>query len=387
MRNLNVAMIGSGFMGRAHALAMASAPIYFHDLNVNPVRTVLVDVNESLAESARKRFGFAEATTDWRGVVARPDIDAVLICTPNDVHVDIAIEAAKNKKHILCEKPLASKLDDAQKMLAAVREAGITHMVAHNYRHTPAVALAKQIIDAGEIGEVLTFRGHYMQDWSADPDTPLSWRFSKAKSGSGTIGDIGSHVLDMARYLVGEIAEVCGELDTFVQKRPIQSGAYDKMGASIKNADAERGDVDVDDYAISLLKFDNGARGSLEASRNSWGRHNYLGFEIQGRLGSIVFNYERLNELQVMNSRGNAARAGFTTIYSGPLHPYGEYLWPVPGTGVGYLDIKIIECRNFLLAIEAGRFGAPSFEDGYRIAKICDCIEQSSSSRSWVRTH
>ena len=383
MKKLNVAMIGSGFMGKAHSLAYSAMPLHFHPAPALPVRKVLADVTPEIAAAAAERLQFEESSGDWREVVARPDIDIVDICTPNDSHAEIAIAAAKAGKHIICEKPLARDAAEAKSMLDAVEAAGVTHMVAYNYRHTPAVVQAKKLVDEGRLGSILTFRGHYQQDWSASPDTPLSWRFSKQVSGSGTLGDIGTHIIDMGRYILGEIAEVNAIVRTFINERPRQTGGFDKMGAG-SHASAEKGRVDVDDYVQTLLKFDSGVVGSIEASRNSWGRHNWLGFEIQGSLGTVIFDYQRMNELRVAFSDDVADSRGFRTIYSGPAHPYGENLWPVPCLGLGYIEIKLIETYNFFKAIDEGRPGDPSFRDGYEIARIADAILESGRTESWI---
>ena len=244
---MNVAMIGGGFMGKAHAMAYASMPMFFWPAPAIPHRKVIVDVTDGAAEEARRRFGFDEASSDWRAVVNRPDIDVVDICTPNNVHAEIAIAAAKAGKHIICEKPLARTVEEARAMTDAAKAAGIIHMVAFNYRRTPAVALAKKFIDEGRIGRILNFRGTYLQDWSADENGPLSWRFQKKIAGSGAVGDIGTHVVDLAHYLVGPIAEVIAMTHTYVKTRPMQQGGVDKLGASEKSAGAERAEVDVDD--------------------------------------------------------------------------------------------------------------------------------------------
>ncbi|MBN9024505.1 MAG: Gfo/Idh/MocA family oxidoreductase, partial [Rhizobiales bacterium] len=219
---MNVAMIGGGFMGKAHAMAYASMPMFFWPAPAIPHRKVVVDVTDGAAEEARRRYGFEEASSDWRAVVERPDIDVVDICTPNNVHAEIAIAAAKAGKHIICEKPLARTVDEARAMVEAVKAAGVIHMVAFNYRRTPAVALAKKFIEEGRIGRILNFRGTYLQDWSADPDSPLSWRFQKKIAGSGSVGDIGTHVVDLAHYLVGPIAEVIAMTPTYNKTRPLQ---------------------------------------------------------------------------------------------------------------------------------------------------------------------
>ncbi len=381
---LNVAMIGGGFMGKAHALAYATMPMFFWPAPAEPVRAVVVDQTKELADEARQRFGFNEGSSDWRAVVARPDIDVVDIVTPNDSHPEIAIAAAKAGKHIICEKPLARTAGEARDMLRAVTEAGVIHMVAFNYRRTPAVALAHRYIQDGRIGKILNFRGTYLQDWSADPDGPLSWRFQKKIAGSGAVGDIGTHVIDMARYLVGEISAVAAMVKTYIPTRPLQAGGVDKLGASDKNAAGPRGDVDVDDEMVTMMRFEGGAVGSIEATRNAYGRNNFLTFEIHGTEGSILFNYERRDELQVMFASSPADARGFTTVYTGPAHPYGEGLWPIPALGIGYGETKIIECRDFMEAIVKGQQPSPNFTDGYRVAEIADAIIRSGSSGQWT---
>ncbi len=384
MRKLNVAMIGGGFMGKAHAMAYAAMPMFFWPAPAIPVRKVVVDVNQEMAETARDRFGFEEASADWRAVVARPDIDIVDICTPNNSHAEIAIAAAKAGKHIICEKPLARTGAESRTMLEAVQASGSIHMVAFNYRRTPAVALARKLIEEGRIGDILNFRGTYLQDWSADPDSPLSWRFQKSIAGSGTVGDIGTHVVDLARYLVGEIASVNALVETHITTRPRQSGGVDKLGVGGGDRNAERGPVDVDDEVLTMLRFSSGAIGSIEATRNAYGRNNFLTFEIHGTKGSLAFNYERRDELQVMFADDAGDARGFRTVYTGPAHPYGAGLWPIPALGIGYGETKIVECYDLCTAIVAGKQPSPNFEDGYRIALIADAILASGESGQWV---
>ncbi|MER8703665.1 Gfo/Idh/MocA family oxidoreductase [Mesorhizobium sp. M1273] len=383
-RTLNVAMIGGGFMGKAHALAYAAMPMFFWPAPAIPVRKVVVDVTDALADEGRRRYGFEESSSDWRAVVKRPDIDVVDIVTPNDSHAAIAIAAAEAGKHIICEKPLARGGDEAKTMLGAVKKAGVIHMVAFNYRRTPAVALARQYIEEGRIGKILNFRGTYLQDWSADPDSPLSWRFQKKIAGSGSIGDIGTHVVDLARYLVGEIAEVSALVRTYNKTRPIQRGNLDRLGAAEKNTGAAWAEVDVDDEVVTLLKFADGAIGSLEATRNAYGRNNFITFEIHGTKGSIAFNYERRDELQVMFADDPADARGFRTVYSGPAHPYGAGLWPIPALGIGYSETKIVECFDFFSAIASGKQPSPNFEDGYKTERVADALIESGESGLWT---
>jgi len=384
MKKLNVGLIGAGFMGKAHSLAYVAMPMFFWPAPAIPVRKTIVDVSDAIAAEAAQRFGFEKSTSDWRSVVEDPEIDIIDIATPNHLHAEIAIAAAAAGKHIISEKPLARNGEEAKTMYDAVKNAGIVHMVAFNYRRTPAVALAKKYIDEGAIGDILNFRGTYLQDWSADPDGPLSWRFQKSIAGSGSLGDIGTHVVDMARFLCGEITQVNTQLKTWVKTRPLQAGGVDKLGASTKDSTAPRGEVDVDDEVLSLLEFQSGAIGSLEATRNAHGRNNFLTFEIHGSLGSIYFNYERRDELQVAFSSDQADRKGFRTVYTGPAHPYGEGLWPIPALGIGYGETKIIETYDFVKAIMEGGEVSPNFKDGYQINLIADAMAASAQSRSWT---
>ena len=315
MSRLNVAMIGYDFMGRAHSNAWRQVgPIF--DPGVQPVMKVVCGRNEEKVRAAALRLGWDEYATSWEDVVTRDDVDLVDICTPGDSHKDIAIAAARAGKAILCEKPLANTLGEAQEMFDAVKAAGVVHMICHNYRRAPAVTLAKRWIEEGRIGAVRHYRGTYLQDWIVDPEFPRVWRLEKSKAGSGALGDIASHSIDLARYLVGEISEVCGMLETFIDERPLEDGTG-------------RGKVDVDDAALALLRFENGAIGSVEGSRFAPGRKNFNRFEINGQEGSIAFDLERMNELELYTNDG--PDDGFRTVLAtDPAHPYVAAWWP-PG--------------------------------------------------------
>jgi predicted dehydrogenase len=384
-QRLNVGLIGAGFMGQAHSLAYAAMPMFFWPSPAIPHRKLIAELDATTAADAAQRFGFDHATDDWRRVVEDSAVDVVDIATPNDSHCEIAIAAAEAGKHILCEKPLARTAEEAARMVDAVERAGIVHMVAFNYRRTPAVALAKRYIEEGAIGRLLSFRGTYLQDWSADPQSPLSWRFDRSVAGSGALGDIGSHVLDLARYLVGEIAAVNAVLKTHISERPRQQGGADRLGAAEKLPDAPMATVDVDDETHTFLRFADGAIGSLEATRNAYGRNNFLTFEIHGESGSLFFNYERRDELQVCFAADAADRRGFRTVYTGPAHPYGDALWPIAGLGIGYGETKIIECYDFFRAVAGAAPAAPDFHDGYQIARISDAIVESATTGEWVQ--
>ena len=383
VKKLNVALSGAGFMGKAHSLAWAAMPMFFWPAPAIPVRRLICDVTDEIAADAALRFGFERSAGNWRAAIEDPEIDIVDVATPNNMHAEIAIAAAQAGKHVICEKPLARDAEEAKRMLDAVKQAGVTNMVTFNYRRTPAIQQAKKLIEAGELGDILKCRVQYLQDWSADPSTPLSWRFSKSAAGSGSLGDIGTHALDLARFLVGEIIAVNAVMQTYIKQRPKQQGGQDKLG-TVKLTDAPRAAVDVDDEAMSLLRFENGAVGSLEATRNAYGRNNYLTAEIHGTKGSISFNYERMNELEVFFAGDRADTRGFRTIYTGPAHPYGEGMWPIPGLGIGYNELKIIECYDFCKAVVEGSQASPSFRDGYQIARITDAIIESNEKQAWV---
>jgi predicted dehydrogenase len=384
VKTVNVGVIGAGFMGKAHSLAYAAMPMFFWPAPAMPHRRVIAEVNDELANEAATRFGYDRGTGDWRSVIEDPDVHLVDVATPNDQHPEIAIAAAQAGKHVLCEKPLARTAEEARAMLDAVRETGVVHMVAFNYRRTPAVALARKLIDEGAIGAVRNFRGTYLQDWSNDPDLPLSWRFERKVAGSGAVGDIATHVIDFARYLVGEVGAVNAMTQRYIPDRPIPEGGADQLAGAQKLADAPRGEVDVDDEVMTFLRFTNGAVGSIEATRAAHGRKNFLTFEVHGETGSLYFDYERRDELKFFSTADGADRHGYRTILTGPAHPYGDGLWPIPGLGVGYGETKIVECHDLMQAIVEGTPVSPSFEDGYRIAVITDAILRSSEEERWV---
>lgn len=384
MKEMKVGMIGAGFMAKAHAIAYAGMPMFFWPAPVLPVKQTIVDIKEETARESAKRLGFASYETDWRRMIEDPQIDIVDICTPNNVHAEIAIAAAKAGKHILCEKPMALTSQQAEEMYLAAKENKITTMVAFNYRRTPAVQLAKKYIEEGALGQLLDFRGTYLQDWSADPDSPLSWRFQKSICGSGALGDIGTHIVDMLRYLVGEFASVNARTATYIPERPVQSGLTDSLGNVKGQGDTPRKPVDVDDHCCFMVQCKNGVFGTIEATRNAWGRNNYITFEIHGTEGSLFFNYERRDELQVCFAKDGDDRRGFRTVYTGPAHPYGNQLWPIPALGIGYTETKMIEVYEFLKGVADGTPTEPDFRDGYITELISDAVLESARTRTWT---
>lgn len=364
---LSVAMIGYAFMGRAHSNAWRQVG-HFFDVPYEPVMKVVCGRTGSTVEAAAQQLGWEEHATSWEEVVSRPDVDVVDICTPGDSHEEIAVAAAEAGKVILCEKPLANDVRGAEAMLAAAERAGVLHMICHNYRRAPAVALAKRWIEAGQIGRIRHYRGTYLQDWIVDPDFPRVWRLEKDKAGSGALGDIASHSIDLARYLVGEIEEVSGLLETFIAERPMPDGRG-------------RGPVDVDDAALALLRFAGGGVGSVEGTRFALGRKNFNRFEINGSKGTIAFDLERMNELEVYLEEG--PDSGFRTVLAtDPTHPYVEAWWP-PGHILGYEHTFVHTVVDLLRAVESGVLPQPSFEDGVRNQRVLDAIERSSASRRW----
>ena len=370
-KKLNVAMIGYDFMGRAHSNAWRQVGRFMADLPYEPVMKVVAGRTEAKVKEAAERLGWEEYATRWEDVIARKDIDIIDICTPGDSHMPIAIAAAQAKKHILCEKPLANTLADAERMWKAAAKAGVMHMLCHNYRRCPAVALAKQLIDAGKIGKIYHYRGTYLQDWIVDPAFPRVWRLVKSRAGSGSLGDILSHTMDLSRYLVGEPVEVSALLETFITERPLPDNP------------SKKGAVDVDDAALSLVRYDNGAVGYLEGTRFATGRKNYNRFEINGAKGSIVWDLEQLNDLQLYIEEG--PNSGFRTIsVTDGKHPYVGAWWP-PGHIIGYEHSFTHTVYDFLCAIAAQKLPSPSFEDGYKNQRVLDAIERSARDGKWVK--
>jgi len=372
MAQLNVALIGYAFMGRAHSNAYRQVNHFFTPKY--PARMkVLCGRTPDAVKTAAAQLGWEETSTDWREVVRRKDIDIVDIVTPGDSHAEIAIEAAKAGKVVFCEKPLANTVKEAEKMLAAVKKAGVIHMVCHNYRRAPAVMLAKQLIDEGKLGKLYHYRGTYLQDWIVDPNFPLVWRLRKETAGSGALGDIASHSLDLARFLVGEITEVTGALETFIKERPLPDNPKKK------------GKVTVDDASASVVRFANGALGTIEASRFATGRKNYNRFEINGSKGSIAFNLERLNELEVFLTGDDPAVQGFheVMVTDGQHHPYVGHWWP-PGHIIGYEHTFVHTVYDLLEAVAKDKVPTPNFADGVQNQKVLDAMEKAAATKRWV---
>jgi len=369
--SVNVALIGYAFMGRAHSNAYRQVTPFFSP-SLTPRLKVLCGRSRPNVEAAAKQLGWEEVSTDWEAVVARPDIHIVDIATPGDLHAPIAIAAAKAGKVVFCEKPLANTVKDSERMLAAVTKAGVLHMLCHNYRRVPAVMLAQHLIAEGRLGEIRHFRGTYLQDWITDPKLPLLWRFDKKQAGSGALGDIAAHVVDLARYLVGEIEEVAGDLRTFIKERPLP-----------KNP-GKTGPVTVDDAAAAVVRFANGAMGTIEATRLAPGRKNHNRFEINGSKGSVAFDLERMNELELYLESDPKGTRGFRTILvTESDHPFVKAWWP-PGHIIGYEHTFTHTVFDLLEAIADNRLPEPNFVDGVKNQRVLDAIERSAKTRRWT---
>jgi predicted dehydrogenase len=379
---LRVAMIGYAFMGAAHSQGWRTAPHVF-DLPVTPEMAVVCGRSADSTAAAAARLGWSDWATDWREVVARDDIDVVDICTPGDSHREIALAALAAGKHVLCEKPLANTVAEAEEMAAAAEEAatgGVLSAVGFNYRRVPALALARRLIQDGRIGQIRHIRAQYLQDWIVDPAFPLVWRLQKDKAGSGALGDIGAHIVDLSYFLTGQrLVGVSALMETFVKRRPLPQAA---SGLSASGGSEDLGDVTVDDAAVFFGRTDAGALATYEATRFATGRKNAMRIEINGSDGSLAFDFEAMNELHVYDGTVAAADAGFRRILATePEHPYVEAWWP-PGHGLGYEHTFVHEIADFVRDIAAGRQPTPTFADGLAIQRVLAAVEQSASRNS-----
>jgi predicted dehydrogenase len=380
---LRIGMIGYAFMGAAHSQAWRTVNRAF-DLPLTADMSVVVGRDETNVAAAAATLGWDDYSTDWHDVIDRDDIDLIDICTPGDTHAEIALAALAAGKHVLCEKPLANSVAEAREMAAAATAAqarGIRSMCGFNYRRTPAVALMKQLIDAGRIGTVRHVRAVYLQDWIVDPSFPLVWRLQREIAGSGALGDIGAHIIDLTQFVTGQsIGSVSALTETFIKERPLAS-ASSGLAAS---GGTETGEVTVDDAALFLARLDGGAIATYEATRFATGRKNGLKVEVNGSLGSLVFDFERMNELVFYDATRPTAEQGFTRILvTEPDHPYMSAWWPA-GHGIGYEHTFTHEMRDLIAAVAAGEDPAPSFTDALQVQLVLDAVERSAATSSWT---
>ena len=369
-RTIRVGLVGAGFMGRCHANAFRSVGGIF-DLPAEIELEILADADDSLAARNAGELGFNRSTGDWRKLASDPEIDVVAITAPNSLHEPIAVYAIDNGKSVYCEKPLSVDGEAAKRMMDAAESAGATTLVGFNFLSNPLITLAREIVQSGEIGEVTCFRGRHAEDYMASGDSPHTFRTDPA--GGGALADLGSHVIAMARHLIGPIVNVCGNLRTIHESRPESHGTSRRLP------------VEVDDVAYSHVEFDSGAVGVVEANWAASGRTMDLSFEITGSSGSVVFSQERMNELRVWRQKSTRKFNGFTLIESGPDHPpYGRFC-PAPGHQLGFNDLKVIEVSRLIHGIVEGQAAFPDFREAYRIQLTVDAIRQSSTEKGWVR--
>ncbi|MFF8585309.1 Gfo/Idh/MocA family protein [Streptomyces althioticus] len=379
---LRVGMVGYAFMGAAHSQGWRTVGRVF-DLPLRPEMAVICGRDADAVRAAADRHGWAEAETDWRALVERDDIDLVDICTPGDSHAEIALAALAAGKHVLCEKPLANTVAEAEAMARAAQEArdrGQAAMVGFNYRRVPATALARRMVEEGRIGTLRHVRVVYLQDWLVDPQFPLTWRLRREQAGSGSLGDLGAHIVDLAQYLAGErLAGVSALTETFVRERPLPTAPSSGLAAV---SAAGTGPVTVDDAALFTGRFASGALASFEATRYATGRKNALRIELNGERGSLAFDLERLNELEYHDGTGDATHGGFRRILvTEPDHPYLDAWWP-PGHGLGYEHTFAHQARDLVHAIAEGRGPEPSFADGLQVQRVLAAVEESAEKNA-----
>jgi predicted dehydrogenase len=381
---LGVGMIGYAFMGAAHSQAWRTAPRFF-DLPVRLRMSVLAGRDEIRAKAAADKYGWDDVETDWTRLLARDDVDIVDICTPGDTHAEMAIAALEAGKHVLCEKPLANSVSEAEAMAEAARQAaarGQRAMCGFTYRRVPAARLMADLVARGAIGTLRHIRASYLQDWLADPSAPMSWRLEKDRAGSGALGDIGAHAIDLAQYVTGDrITGVTALSSTFVPRRPIPAG--DGFLGANAATDGEYGEVTVDDATVFLARTGSGALATFEASRFGTGHKNGLRLELNGSDGSIIFDLERMNELVVYDARQE--NPGFRTVLvTEPSHPYITAWWPA-GHTLGYEHAFTHQVRDFTEAIASGQDAHPNFDDALGVQRVLAAVGQSAAQNArWV---
>ncbi len=391
MKEINVGLVGYNFMGRAHSNAYRQVGFYFPELKAKPVMKVLCGRTKERTDACAEAFGWEDVVYDVDELLARDDIDMVDITVPNNQHAELAIKAAKAGKHVFCEKPLATSVADAKKMVAAVKKAGVVNMLCHNYRRAPAISLAKKMIDNGDLGDIYHWRSLYLQDWLMPPDVPMMWRVQKEIAGSGSLGDLMAHSIDLALWLLGDINSLSCAMETFIDKRP-QLDSFDTGLGGKAAKDSKMGTVDVDDGVVALCRFANGALGTMEATRFAAGHKNYNWFEVNGSKGSLRFNLERMNELEYYNCADKGDRTGFRLIQAtDDSHPFmglpkgaGPRFWPVAHI-IGYEHTFINTVFDLCQAVATGKQTSPSFEDGLKTQLVLDACDKAATSGKWVK--
>ena len=379
---IGIGMVGYSFMGTAHSQGWRNARSFF-DPALVPDLVAIGGRNAQAAGEMARRFDWQHVETDWRALVERPDVDLVDICTPGDTHAEIAVAALEAGKHVLCEKPLANTLEEARRMADAAARAqqrGVRSMVGFTYRRVPALALARQLVRDGRIGTIRHIRAQYLQDWLVDADAPLSWRLQKDRAGSGALGDIGAHVIDLAHFVTGQrLTGVSAVTETFVHERPLPGEGHHGLTTT---AGTGRGPVTVDDAAMFIARTDGGALASFEATRYATGRKNAIRLEVNGSAGSLAFDFEDMNVLHVHDASVDARESGFTrVVVTEGDHPYVDRWWPA-GHGLGYEHGFTHQAADLIAAIEEGRDPEPGFADGLAVQEVLAAVERSAAEGS-----
>ncbi len=384
-KKVNVALIGTKFMGKAHSNAFRQVGRFF-DLPVEPVMKVICGRSESDTKDAAEKLGWEEWDTNWKRVITREDIDVVDVSASGDQHHPMVVAAAKAGKHIICEKPLANTLKQAEDMVAAVKKAGVQNLCGFSYRFVPAIGTIKKMIQSGELGEIYHFRAAYQQDWIVDPDFPLNWRLQKKTAGSGTLGDIGAHIVDMCHNLVGPIDSVSSIMRTFVTKRPISDTAATIAAKSGHKKRGKMGKVDVDDAAIFMGTIKGSrALATFEATRFAPGRRNHNSIEVNGSKGSVLWNQEEMNVFHYYHADDPGHVQGFRRVHAtDPGHPYTEAWWPSAHI-IGYEHLFTHEVYDFLTQLNRKKVTYPTFEDGLACQRVLAAVEKSNKSRKWEK--
>src|SRR5215211_2538215 len=382
VKDIRIGLIGTGGMGKAHATAFKNVPLVFGNEPGRPVLEIVADIEAKAVEKWAGEFGFARSTTNWHEIVEDPRVDLVDITTPNSLHAEMAIAAAQAGKHVYCEKPLATTSADAARIVAAVKKSGVISIVGFNYLKNPAQAFAKQLIESGDLGEITLFRGTFDQDFLANPDIPFSWRMDRISSGTGALGDLGSHTIAFAHFLVGDIVEVCGLEATKIKERVVPAGGSGY--AATAQIGGEKRAVENEDIMEFLIRFEDGAIGTIGTSRIGMGRKLGLGYEIQGTRGSLFYTQERMNEIKLYRHTDPDGEKGYKTIYIGPEHPGYKAFFGLAGIGLGYNDQKIIEAHDLITAVALGQPAQPDVRFAYQVNKVIDAVDTACRERRWV---
>ncbi len=369
-RKLGIAVVGAGWMGRVHSEAYRRLPGLLPLPGAELELRWAVDRDPDLSKRLAERYGFTRSATDWEDILTDPGVDVVDVCLPNAHHRDVVMAATEAGKHILCEKPLGRDPADSEDMYRAATKAGVCHQTAFNYRRVPALAQARRLIESGQLGELYQFRGQFCQDFAADPHVPISWRFASSTAGAGSLGTLGAHLLDLTRWLMGDVRAMAGASRTFVTERP------DEAGRAVP--------VDVDDTGCLVVRFAGRAIGLLETSWVAHGRRCQLEVEVQGSRGSLLFTLERMNELQWCEGDGPPDRRGFRTIYMGAPHPYGGVFELKPGMNLGWRDTFVLQAYEFLSAVLDGRTPTPSFYDGWQVDRLIHTAVLATRADGWL---